>query len=152
MLQVWQYAVVPLSQHCLHHSALCSVVGKWNTDRMPRVASMLGTEKVELISEVLPTEILQKLWNKLCPEPLLSQEQSCFPEQGEHLLHSRYSNWAEAGCCWLASCCVEHRLPVNFCRYGNHGLQRKRTPLPPLRVQCKTSSFIMSHGQGITHR
>lgn len=42
---------------------------------------MLGMDKVELISEVLPTEILQKLWNKLGPEPLPSQKQSRFPEQ-----------------------------------------------------------------------
>ena len=42
---------------------------------------MLGTDKVELISEVPPTEILQKLWNKLGPEPPPSQEQSCFQEQ-----------------------------------------------------------------------
>jgi len=42
---------------------------------------MLGIGKAEVISEVPPTEILQKLWNKLGPEPLPSQEQRCFPEQ-----------------------------------------------------------------------
>ena len=73
--------MVPLSQHCLHQPALSAGTGKRNTVRMPGAAAMLGTDKVELISEVPPTEILQKLWNKLGPEPPPSQEQSCFPEQ-----------------------------------------------------------------------
>lgn len=46
---------------------------------------MLGTDKVQLISEVIPTEILQKLQNKLVPESLScckvasqSNEKTCF--------------------------------------------------------------------------
>lgn len=67
MLEAWYYATVPLPHHCLQQPALGGILGKRKEARVTGAAVVLGTDKVEVISEVIPTEILQKLRNKLGP-------------------------------------------------------------------------------------